>query len=333
MNQFNKNPKQRFIGEWLFNEIDLNDKLIFDKFIKECEYPATVWSSNFAYLWASSQSRNRKTVWKIIDGMLVPFFYNVHHQYLSLVCLPLGKGDAEHVVKVLYKCMVYCFQLNKLTGNQIYCRIRTINEAQLQFVQSSKEFNQLFDPKKLLGIERHYSIQKLINLAGKEFAYVRRKVNKFHRKYPRAIIRKYNRDTDYQKVMEFNNLWAKQQNESIFDGTYFKEILKYPDELDHIVLVVEIDNQIVGMTSGGCLTTGQSWTCFRKGDHKVEGLSELLLCELVKESYKVNSSIEYMNDGSDLGSQGLIFFKERFRPELNLNRYRVYLKNYKYAKR
>ena len=330
MKQPNKNPKHLFIGKWLFNEIDLKDKLLFDKFINESEYPATVWSSNFAYLWASSQSGNRKTVWKIIEGMLVPFFYNVRHQYLSLVCLPFGKGDAEHVVNVLYKCMVYCYELNKLTGNQRYSRVRTINEAQLQFLQSSKKFNQHFDPKKLLGIERHYSIQKLINLAGKEFAYVRRKINKFHRKYPQAIIRKYNADTDYHKVMEFNNNWAKEQDESIFDGTYFKEILKYPDELDHTVLVVEIDGQIVGMTSGGGLPTGQSWTCLRKADHKVEGLSELLLCELVKESYKVNSSIEYMNDGSDLGDQGLIFFKERFRPELNLNRYRVYLKNFNY---
>ncbi|MDF2791888.1 MAG: hypothetical protein K0S80_4990 [Neobacillus sp.] len=139
-----------------------------------------------------------------------------------------------------------------------------------------------------------------------------------------------NADTDYHKVMEFNNNWANEQDESIFDGTYFKEILKYPDELDHTVLVVEIDDQIVGMTSGGCLPTGQSWACLRKGYHKVEGLSELLLCELVKESYQVNSSIEYMNDGNDLGDPGLIFFKERFRPELNLNRYRVYLKNFNY---
>ncbi|MEH7176299.1 phosphatidylglycerol lysyltransferase domain-containing protein [Neobacillus vireti] len=330
MNQPNKNPKRIFIGKWLFNEIDLNDKLLFEKFVKESEYPATVWSSNFAYLWASSQSGKRKTVWKIIDGMLVPFFYNVYHQYLSLVCLPFGKGDAEHVVKVLYKCMAYCYELNKLTGNQIYSRVRTINEAQLQFLQTSKKFNQRFDPKKLLGIERHFSIQKLIRLAGKEFAYVRRKINKFHRKYPQAIIRKYEGDTDYHKVMEFNKNWANEKGESIFDGTYSKEILKYPDELDHTALVVEIDGQIVGMTSGGCLPTGQSWTCLRKGDHKVEGLSELLLYEFVKESFKVNSSIEYMNDGSDLGDQGLIFFKERFRPELNLNRYRVYLKDFNY---
>lgn len=330
MNQPNKNQKHIFIGEWLFNEIDLNDKLLFDEFIKESEYPATVWSSNFAYLWAASQSRNRKTVWKIIDDMLVPFFYNVQHQFLSLVCLPFGKGDAEHLCNVLYKSMDYCFTFNKLTGNQIYSRIRTINEAQLQFLQSSKTFNQTFDPKKLMGVERHYSIQKLINLAGKEFAYVRRKINKFHRKYPQAVIRKYEADTDYQKVMEFNENWAKKHNESIFDGTYFKEILKYPDELDHTVLVVEIDDQIVGISSGGCLPNGQSWTCLRKGDHKIEGLSELLLCELVKESYKVNPTIKYMNDGSDLGDQGLCFFKERFRPELNLNRYRVYLKNFNY---
>ncbi|MEC1521892.1 phosphatidylglycerol lysyltransferase domain-containing protein [Neobacillus niacini] len=330
MKQPNKNSKHRSIGKWLFNEIELNDKLLFDKFMKESECPATVWSSNFAYLWASSQSRNRKTVWKIIDGMLVPFFYNVKHQYLSLVCLPFGKGNAEHVVTVLYKCMVYCYELNKLTGNQIYSRVRTINEAQMQFLQSSKKFNQYFDPKKLMGIERHYSIQKLINLAGKEFAYVRRKINKFHRKYPQAIIRKYAADTDYQKLVKFNRNWTNNHDKSLFDGTYFKEILKYPDELDHTVIVVEIDNQIVGMTSGGCLPTGQSWSCLRKGDQKVEGLSELLLCELVKECYKVNSSIEYMNDGSDLGEKGLRFFKERFRPELNLNRYRVYLKNFNY---
>ncbi|MFB3163885.1 hypothetical protein ABLO26_21265 [Neobacillus sp. 179-J 1A1 HS] len=154
--------------------------------------------------------------------------------------------------------------MNKLTGNQIYSRVRTINEAQLQFLQSSKKFNQHFDPKKLTGIERHYRIQKLINLARKEFAYVRRKINKFHRKYPQAIIRKYNADTDYHKVMEFNNNWAKEQDESIFNSTYFKEILKYPDELDHTVLVVEIKHGDREDGSRGLLDFGgKDWFDYR----------------------------------------------------------------------
>jgi hypothetical protein len=313
------------IGNWSFHSISLEDQLLFYRFINETEYPANLWSSNFAYLWASSQGGNRKTVWKIVDGALVPFFYNTHHQILFLVCLPLGKAGSDYVVEVLYKCMKYCYEFNKFSENENYTRVRTINEFQLQFLKPSSEFDKYFRLKKLSGIERHYSIEKLLNLKGKEFNYVRRKINKFHRLYPQAIIRAYQPE-DYNKLMLLNAKWESQKNTTIEDRTYYKGILKNSSELNHTVLVVEIDRQIVGMTSGGCLPTGQSWVCLRKGYHDIEGLSEVLVYELAKECYRINPSIEYMNDGSDLADEGLRFFKERFRPELNLNRYRIYLK-------
>jgi uncharacterized protein len=313
------------LGTWIFYEICLEDKLLFQNYIEDTEYQATVWSSNFAYLYAASQSNTRKTLWKIIDGLLVPLLYNKKHQIIYPICLPFGKGDPEHVVDVLYKCMVYCYKYNQ--ENARYTKVRTINEDQLQFLKGSKRFEKYFRLKKLLGVERHYSIQKLINLSGKEFLYVRRKINKFRRNYPNAIIREY-KPSDYDLLMDLNRTWNKtagQKYSSVFDGTYYREILKRVKELDHLVLVVEIDGKIVGMTSGGVLPTGQSWTCLRKADHSIEGLSELLLVELAKASHQLNPEIEYMNDGSDLADEGLCFFKERFRPELNLHRYRIHL--------
>ena len=79
-------------GKWDFHEIKLADINIYSEFIKATEYPANLWSSNFAYIWASSQSSLRRILWKVVDEMLVTFGLSFKNS-LYLFCLPFGKGN------------------------------------------------------------------------------------------------------------------------------------------------------------------------------------------------------------------------------------------------
>ena len=285
---------QILLGKWSFKVIELSDIDLYSYYIKRTEYSPNLWTSNFPLLWAISQSKIKKIVWKIVDDMLVTFGY-LKSGFLYLICLPVGKGNSEQVSKVVYKCLNYCAKWNvDIKSNTL---VKVVNATQLDFLRKYEKFNEYFKVVGWVGLEKHFSINKLVALSGKEFESIRRKINKFHRLYPTAIVREYD-DRDFKEIVELGKHWIDTAGEKysvIFDNVYFYEIIKNYKALNHLVLVVEIDDKIIGMVSGGELPTGQSWWCLSKFINDYNGLSEVLIIELAKAINKKNPSIEFMN--------------------------------------
>jgi hypothetical protein len=329
------------IGKWEFHEIKLEDIGMYSDFIKATQYPANLWSSNFAYLWTSSQSSLRKVLWKVVDGMLVTFGHSFKNS-LYLFCLPFGEGNAEKITNVVFKCLKYCYNWNNQESNRTM--IRMINHSQLEFLrnrpenrsenssenpsENRSEFDNLFRSVTFQGIERHLDVKRLVSLTGKDFSTIRNKINKFHRENPGAIVRRYQK-SDYDELIKLGKHWssvAGRKYASIFDKAYYREMIKYCDELDQLILVVQKGSRIIGMVSGGELPTGQTWGSLLKYEAGIPGLSELLSVEFAREIHKINPKVELLNVGSDLGPGGLRDYKLKFRPVLNLKRYQIYLK-------
>lgn len=308
------------LGEWDFNVISLADMNNYASYIKESEYPANLWPSNFAFLWGVSQSNTRKILWKVVDGMLVTFSY-LRSSDLYLNCLPFGKGGPDKLVAVVYKCLNYCYNWNSKVNSSTV--VKVVTSQQLEFLKKSDNFYKYFKVTGLVGLEKHFSISKLISLSGKDFESIRRKLNKFRRLYPDAIIREYT-DKDFDNAMKLGEYWAKtsgQKYSHIFDKVYYRELIKNCKKLNHIVLVVEFHGELIGLVSGGELPTGESWWCISKFKNEYDGLSEFLVIELAKEIHKKNPKIELMNAAEDMGPGGLRVYKERFKPVLDLRRY------------
>lgn len=325
MKDFDKLSGRINLGYWSFNVIHLSDIDLYSEYIKKTEYPANLWSANFAFLWSVSQSKTKKILWRIVDEMLVSFTY-LKSDELYITCLPYGKGNADKVVDVVYKCLKYCYEYNNHVESSTV--VKVINSLQLDFLKQSEKFDKLLKVGGWVGMEKHFSIPKLLSLPGKDFEYIRRKINKFHKSCPNAIVRNYN-PKDFEEVMELGEYWNKTSGEkysAIFDRVYFREIIKHYKELNHVVLVVEMDGKIIGLSTGGDLPNGQSWWCISKFMNDYDGLSELLIIEMAKAINKINPNIEIMNAAEDLGPGGLRFFKERFRPVLDLRRYLLKLK-------
>lgn len=313
------------LGDLIFKEINLDDIEMYSYFKRNTNYPVNLWSSNFDFLWSFSKTGKRKVIWKTIDDMLVMFGYTIKNT-LYLICLPLGEGDSEKVVDVLYKCMSFCYEYNNNKSSKTL--VRTINQPQLDFLRLSDNFDKYFKIKKLKGIERHYGVNKLLALKGKDFSSIRNKINKFNRENPNAIFREC-KPEDYEDLIKLNEVWKEKsgnKHSNVFDEIYYKETLKKYNELKHKILVVEVDKKIVGMVSGGESDDGQAWGCFIKALSDIPGIYEKMVIEFVHEINHINPNITLINVGSDLGAKGLIQFKEKFKPVLNLERYRVNLK-------
>jgi hypothetical protein len=322
---FDQSSNNIKLGKWNFHEIRLEDLNMYSEFIKVTEYPANLWSSNFAYLWVSSLSSLRKVLWKLIDDMLVTFGYSYKNS-LYLFCLPFGKGNPEKLTNVVLKCLKYCYDWNNHENKRTL--VRMINHNQLEFLRNCPEFDNLYRLVTLQGIERHLEVHKLVSLSGKNFSTIRNKTNKFHRENPQALVRRYQK-SDHDDLIKLQKDWASvagKKYANIFDNVYYREMINHYDEIRQIILVVQNGVQIIGMVSGGELPTGQAWGSLLKYEERIPGLSELLSVEFARELNKINPNIKLLNVGSDLGAGGLRDYKLKFRPVLNLKRYQVYLK-------
>jgi hypothetical protein len=322
----NNNDRKIIVGNWILHRIRLRDKEMYSYFIKQSQYPVNLWSSNFDFIWADAQSVQKQVYWKIVDGMLVTFAFQKRYG-LYLLCLPFGSGDPDQVLHVVYRCLQFCNRWNR-SKNYPPATVKTVNSQQLEFLEKSEYFRKFFEYVKLKGIERHFSVKNLVELKGNSFQRIRNAINRFNRNYPQTIFRRYT-PKDYKPLLLVSQNWKKTAGSKysvIFDDVYFHEILKHQAELDHLIIVAEMDGKIVGMASGGILPTGQSWGCLIKKLADINDLNEKLIVEFAKEIHRIDPNVELMNVGSDLGAEGLIAFKEKFRPVLNLERYRIALK-------
>lgn len=298
---------------------------MYASFIRQTLCPANLWSSNFAYMWAISQSDRRSLLWKIIDGLLVTFVHSYKNS-LYLSCLPFGSADAEKIVGVIQKCLKYCYEWNDHEKNKTV--VKMINEGQLEFLRSTPEFDKNFSVQTWRGIERHFDVCKLSFLAGKDFSNVRYCVNKFRRENPKAEFLPY-QEEDFDRLMELNDRWRNtsgRKYSNIFDGVYYKELVKNSALLDQNTFVMKSDGRIIGMISGSVLPTGQAWGSIIKFEENNHGLSETLIVEFARKIHSISPGTSFLNVGSDLGPGGLRDYKLKFRPVLNMKRYQIYLR-------
>jgi hypothetical protein len=308
------------MSNWVLNELRLEDITMYSDYLRKTQYPTNVFSWNFTYIWGESQ--RRRITWKIIDDMLVTFRH-LKNGEIDLWCLPFGEGDLNKVVSVLYKSLKFCNHWNSRMFT--FAVVRVINSPQLEFLSGSEDFNRLFKVKKLKSIERVHGINNLLTLAGKEFAGLRKKVNKFHRLYPDAEIRQYLPD-DFNDLMQLRQAWnnaAGKKYKTIMDATTFTEVVRHYKELHHLILVVVTDDKITGMISGEISPAGYAWSYFIKAIPGINGIYEAMPVELAREIKKINPNIELLNVGSDMARQGLAEFKEKFRPVQRFARYSI----------
>ena len=311
------------LGNWDFHEIRLEDRELFASYIKKTEYPANLWSSNFAYLWAISQSESRRILWRIVDGMLAVFVHS-YKDSLYLYCLPFGPGDSQSVVGVLDRCLKFCYEWNKRDVGRTM--VKMINAAQMEFLGKCSGFREKYRLVTWIGIERHFDVHALSSLKGKDFSGIRNRLNKFRREHPDARMTEYE-EKDFDELIALSAKWKETSGKkysAILDGVYYREILRSCRELGQKTLVIRLKGRIIGMISGSELPTGQSWGSVIKYEEGFPGLSETLIIAIVKELNRMNPEIRLMNSGSDLGAGGLRDYKLKFRPALNLKRYQVF---------
>lgn len=288
-------------------------KLTYEEFMRyydamDLEYKM-LWQMNYTYV-MTSENQQKSHWYKIIDDMLCIF--QKYKNGMAMLFLPIGDCDQAKMTSVLHKC----FDIMKACSSPDYdIRVDWVNSEQLLLLDDSFKVSKMMD-KKTQCKDYIYDPYMVANLAGHDFEYVRRKINRFKKLYPEAITRPYE-PADKPGLMDLAKQWKQYVMKDVgryffvVDGNYYKNTIEMHEKLNHEVFVVEYKGKIIGMISGGWIIEGEYAWCFnRKPLNEYEGLSEYLvwfICDHFK-------TADYLNDGS--GSAGLSFFKERFRPTI-----------------
>lgn len=295
-----------------FNTISMSDRPMFEEFYAKTPYDTNLWVMNFVYTIGFDESNSRKVLWKIVDGLLCVFVVNHNLENMFMLYPPCGKCDKKLFNRVVAKCMKIMLKVND--GSVEKSHIRTINQNHVDWLNS-----RYFKCKKSsFGYEHIYSCKEVAKMEGKKFEYIRRKFNKFTKEYPNAVWRRYV-PTDWQSMMALKSAWEETAGEKYFriiDASYYKGTIEHCETLKHDVFVVELNNRIIGMISGGMLSEEQKrcWCFLRKPLNNFDGLSEFLIVMLCRE---YADKADVLNDGADGGGGGLRFFKERFKGQEN----------------
>lgn len=267
------------------------------------------WYQNIDMILSMYSRSKNTTLWLEYNGFICIF--DVHNKGYTMKCAPIGDYMDR---KGLFNTIKYCCNIIEAVSSEGYPADILVNEytATLLDKSSKTKFK-----KSLANFQEYvYVISEVSECRGKEFEYVRRKINKFKRLYPDVIIKPYSEEL-YDSAIKLRNQWKDEVAERYFmldDATYYKNLLLNYKQLDHIILCAFDKGKMVGIISGNIFNKF-SYCIVRKPLNIYEGLSEYLIQELGKAVKEKDNDVVYINDGP-ADTDGLKFFKSHFNPTI-----------------
>lgn len=310
-----------------FNEITLQDFELYSTYIKNSSYFTGLWASNFTYIWCLSKKTNLKVYYKFFDEMLVTFI-RTKSEFMYIWCLPFGKGNADHVVKVLLKSLEFCKNWNEENQHAKKPFIYLLNEPQRSFLSTSRFFGKRLKITNHKSREIIWDIPKIVERKGKNFSEIRYLLNRLRKNYPTLAFREFT-PSDFNEVFLLKKRWNQDSGrkyKQITDDHTFNLVFNHYQSLKEMIFVATIDEKIVGFVTGAILPNGISWGCIAKGDQEVKGIYEYLYTEFARVIAEQNPEVTLLHTGSDGNHEGLRNFKDKFRPAFRLNLYSLRLR-------
>lgn len=330
MNEAVYQEQEVTIGGWRFRALARGDRSFVNGQLSQSSCPSCNWYNDFSFFWLFDRARSaRRVLWRSVEDLVVPFVVNERRRKAYLLRPPFGSGTPDQYVSALYTGLAMCHGYNRQEAKAAFCR--SVDEGELRFMKQSPLFDDYFTLKRRKGVEHHYDVSAICDLSGSRFSYIRRKLSKFSRRYPNCLIRPYT-NNDRKQMARLFDLWlddartAQDRERKRQEERYFLASLEYASPPEHMILVAEVDDTIVGMISGGIRAAGDAWCFQRKTLHAYDGLAETLVVELARAIRQQDPNVGFLNDGSDLDDPGLRYFKQHFHPTRTLSRYRLYAK-------
>ena len=289
-----------------FKLLEIEDKPIFDKYIKLSNITSNF--SSFGTMFAWRKQFPIKYIEKYNN--LILKYDNIENSYL----FPLGEKNSESISYIL----------RREKGN--YFEITNITEDAKIFLEEN--FPGKFEFSMDFGSSDYvYSWEKLAFLKGKKLSAKRNHINKFLSVYPDYKYEKITQDNIKDcEIMSME--WCKLNDcgkspELKSEACAVKEFFKFYNELNLTGGLIRADGKVVGFTFGEKMSDDMFVVHVEKAFYDINGAYPIINRDFVKnelEGYK------WINREEDMGDEGLRKAKSSYQPDFMVEKYTAVLK-------
>ena len=288
-----------------FMPITLKEKPLFDEYFKRYNYPISEYTFTNLYMW-----RNYYQIrWKVIDDSL--FIISLRDSKELGAFPPLG-NDPEKGVKILE---------NLAKSANVPLRMYRVHESFISKLNNFRENLNIEEDRP--NCDYIYLKDNLINLPGKEYLNIRKKLNKFKKRYNWTY---HSLDEGLiSLILDMQEEWCGvrdcEDDESLAsEYVGIRDILENWIDLGLIGGAIKVDNKVIAYTIGEVLTQDTVVIHVEKANPDYLGAYQAINQFFVN---SINSDIVFINREQDLGNENLRKSKERYHPEHFIKKYNI----------
>jgi uncharacterized protein len=294
-----------------FREIKLEDKVLFDKYLKPFNPEVSELTFTNFFMWRYFY----RFKYSEINGLLC--IISEPKEGLPYAFMPIGEVKGDNLKRTISELSSYFKAFDwKL-------QFKKISEKELKYFSNlTSEENIVLD---IDNSDYVYLSQDLISLHGKKFDGKRNHINKFKKlyEYEYVALTEENID-DCNKIMDD---WCTEKGCKIHSELYNEklatsELLSNFKYLGCKGALIKVDQQFFAFTIGEKLNSDTAVIHIEKADSKINGLYTFINQQFLKHEW---SDEIYINREQDLGIEGLRKAKLSYNPVKMIKKYTIYL--------
>lgn len=284
-----------------FKPLELSDKELINKYLKEYNFNTYEYSFATLYLWR----KYCNIEYAITHDTLI--IKKMQEDIGTYFMQPIGY-DCNNISEIISELIAY-----KQSHSDMKALFRDIEETFLGVLRDVLQ-NNITITEDIDNFDYIYSAEELIKLPGKKFHGKKNHYNQFVKSYD-AEINDVNSEEIINDCIELATTWLNEKedktHELICELEGIVELLTNKDYLGIDAMAVYVDGDIAGFSIGEKVNDKMAIIHIEKGDSKYQGIYAFVNRTFVEKKY---SDVSFINREEDLGVEGLRKAKMSYNP-------------------
>lgn len=295
-----KGPQKLKENKLVFNSLTIDDKPLFDKYLKNYRFKTCEYSFANLIIWR----KGCDVSYTIYNGTLIIKKRDFKGNYHFMQPIGYKKEDLRCIVEKLrrYKEENRMQYLFKDIENSFLHELKEVYGDDIKIEQDIDNFDYI------------YSSEKLAGLSGKKLHSKKNHYNYFIKTYD-YIIRDFSEPGVKEDCIMASEAWHEEKSNDnkslVYELDGIREIISNADKLNLKGMAVYVDDSIAAFTIGEIVNKDMAIVHIEKGRSDIRGIYTFTNKAFV-ENYL--SDVEYINREQDLGIEGLRKAKKSYNP-------------------
>ncbi len=293
-----------------FAEISINDKAIFDRYLKQYNPQVSELTFSNLFMWRNFYRLRYAQAEDVLYVISVP------EKGEPFAFMPIGAGDGDGLEKALEELMNYF----RCKGWEL--RLKRVPEEELGRFTGLEKYKMEYDLDRD-NSDYLYLAEDLYRLSGKKFDGKRNHINKFKKQHEFEYVPL---SPQYlEECLRIMDEWCAERDCDEHRGLYCEklantELLNNMEALGYKGALIKVDGRFEAFTAGEMLNGDTAVIHIEKATGKIQGLYTLINQQFCEKEWK---EAKYINREQDLGLEGLRKAKLSYNPVKLVNKYTI----------